>query len=109
MDHATVTTIHHRKVKIRPVARRIELNGRTLSPIDDWWRIESVSRNKLRLVNYRTNQGLTLSVDDVTQFKLDPDGAEYGFLFLKGQVVLKGSTAYVETGQGTTIEQQAKR
>lgn len=100
MDYETVATNHPKKVRLRPVARRIEFSGQVLPPIDDWWRIESVSRKKLKLVNYRTNQGLTLNADDVTQLRLDCDRAGHGFLFLKGQVVLKGSAAYVEAGQG---------
>ena len=96
MDYETVATIHLKKVRIRPVARRIEFKGQVLPSIDDWWRIEGVSRKKLRLVNYRTNQGLTLSADDVTELRVDSKQAGHGFLFLKGQVVLKGSAAYVE-------------
>lgn len=100
MDHETVATIEVKKVRIRPVARRTELRGRVLPPIDDWWRIKRQSSKKLTLVNYRTNQGLALRIDDITQLRADPDGRGHGLLFLKGQVVLRGSTAYVEAEQG---------
>jgi hypothetical protein len=43
--------MQYKKVRIRPIARRIEPNGQELSAIDDWWQIESSSKEKLRLVN----------------------------------------------------------
>ena len=97
MDHDTVATMHNKKVKIRPIAKTIELTGQVSPAIDDCWRIGNLSREKFRLVNCRTNHGLMLSVGDIEQFKCDPQGGAHGFLYLRGQVVLKGSGVCVET------------
>jgi hypothetical protein len=100
MDRDTVATMQYKKVRIRPIAKTIASTGLTLLPIDDCWRIENLSKEKFRLVNYRTNHGLMLSVGDIEEFRRDPDGGTHGFLYLRGQVVLKGSGVYVEAQQG---------
>jgi len=46
-----------KKVRIRPITRRIDPSGRELIPIDDCWRVDSLLLEK----NARTNHVLTLS------------------------------------------------
>lgn len=100
MDHETIAKMHFKKLKIRPIAKTIEFTGRALPPIDDCWRIENLSNGKFRLVNYRTNHGLTLSLDDIEEFKVvDPETGTHGLLYLRGQVVLRGSGVHVESRQ----------
>jgi len=96
MDHETIAKMHFKKLKIRPIAKTIAFTGRALPPIDDCWRIENLSNGKFRLVNYRTNHGLRLSVRDIEEFRGDPEGATHGLLYLRGQVVLKGSGVRIE-------------
>jgi hypothetical protein len=96
MDLETVAKMHFKKLKIRPIAKTIEFTGRALPPIDDCWRIENLSKGKFRLVNYRTNHGLMLSVRDIEEFRGDPERTTHGLLYLRGQVVLKGSGVHIE-------------
>jgi hypothetical protein len=88
--------MQYKKVRIRPIARRIEPNGQELSAIDDWWQIESSSKEKLRLVNPRTSHVLNLGLDHIKEYMTDFEGGSDGFLALKSQVILKGAGEYLE-------------
>jgi hypothetical protein len=96
MNQEKIATMQYKKVRIRPIARRIEQTGHELSPIDDWWQIESSSDEKLRLVNPRTSHFITLGVDHIKEYRTDLDGGSDGFLVLKSQVILKGTGVCVE-------------
>src|SRR6266851_2175638 len=96
MNREQVATMQYKKVRIRPIARRIEPSGLELPPMDDWWQIESSSEEKLKLVNPRTSHFITLGVDHIREFRTDLDGGSDGFLVLKSQITLKGTNASVE-------------
>jgi hypothetical protein len=88
--------MHYKKVRIRPIARRIEPSGRELPPIDDQWLIENTSKEKVTLVNPRTNHILTVGADHIKEYMTDHEGGSDGFLVLKSQVILKGTSVHVE-------------
>ena len=88
--------MQYKKIRLRPIARRIEPTGHELPPIDDWWQIESSSREEIRLVNPRTSHIVTLGVDHIKEYMTDTGGGSDGFLVLKSQVILKGSGVCVE-------------
>jgi hypothetical protein len=96
MNGDKVTFMQCRRFRMRPIARRIEPTGRELGCIDDWWRITSLSKEAMRLVNARTNHAITLNLDNVTG--LIPEGGSTGCLVLKSQVFLKGSGVYIAQG-----------
>ena len=96
MDRQELESLQCRKFKIRPMVRRIELAGVELPAIDDWWRVSNLSDRNLHLMNSRTYQCLTLRWDWIANAIADPQIASSGWLFLKGQVVIKGSRAYLE-------------
>ena len=96
MNREKVATMQFKKVKIRPIARRIEPSGRELPPIDDWWQIEKSSRESLKLVNPRTNHFVTLGADHIKEYMTDYGGGSDGFLVLKSQIILKGLSVHVE-------------
>jgi hypothetical protein len=93
MTREKVAFMQCRKFRFRPIARRIELKGRELPCIDDWWRITSLSRQTFKLVNARTNQVVTLGLHHITGFI--PEGSANGALVLQSQVILKGSSVLV--------------
>jgi GTPase SAR1 family protein len=96
MNREKVAKMQGKKVRVRPIARRIEGTGRELPLIDDWWHIESSSREKLKLVNPRTSHFVTLGTDHIREFMSDYEGGSDGFLLLKSQIILKGASVYVE-------------
>ena len=96
MNREMIAKMQDRKVRIRPLARRIEPNGVEVSPIDDWWHIENASKASLRLINPRTSHILHLGLDHIKEYMTDSTGGSDGFLVLKSQVILKGTAIYVE-------------
>ena len=96
MNREKVATMHYKKVRVRPIARRIEPSGQELPSIDDWWQIESTSKEKLKLVNPRTSHSVTLGADHIREYMTDYAGGSDGFLVLKSQIILKGASVYVE-------------
>lgn len=96
MNREKVATMQYKKVRIRPMARRIEPTGQELTPMDDWWQIENTSKEKLKLVNPRSSHFVILGADHIREFRTDYDGGSDGFLVLKSQIILKGASVYVE-------------
>jgi hypothetical protein len=96
MNREKVSTMRYKKVRIRPIARRIESTGQELPPIDDWWQIADSSREKFKLVNPRTNHFVTLGADHIKEYMTDYAGGSDGFLVLKSQIILKGASLFVE-------------
>jgi hypothetical protein len=96
MNSQKVAKMQHKKVRIRPIARRIEPNGQELSQIDDWWMIENASRQKIKLLNPRSDHFVTLGTDHIREFLTDEAGGSDGFLVLKSQIILKGAGCHFE-------------
>ena len=81
------------KLRLRPIPKRIDLTGLPLPSFDDWWRILRLSNQRLHLINTRTYQFVKFDLEFIEKFIVDPDDASRGCLYLKSQVVLKGSLA----------------
>ena len=96
MNREKVATMRYKRVRIRPVARRIEGTGQELPQIDDVWQIAEASREKFKLVNPRTSHFVTMGADHIVEYMTDYEGGSDGFLVLKSQVILKGASAHVE-------------
>src|SRR6266404_1500881 len=96
MNREKVATMQYKKVRVRPIARRIEPTGQELPPIDDRWQIESTSKEKVKLVNPRTSHIVTIGADHICEYITDYDGGSDGFLVLKSQIILKGTSVHVE-------------
>ena len=96
MNREMVARMQYKRVRIRPIARRIELTGRELPPMDDCWQTETASKENLKLVNPRSSHILTLGVDHIKKYMSNPAGGSDGFLVLKSQVIMKGSGVHVE-------------
>jgi hypothetical protein len=88
MNKEKLSQMKHKRVRIRPIARRIdEFQDLELEQIDDAWIIEDASRRALELRNPRSGQGVTLGTDHVREFMSDL-GRSDGVLVLKSQVFL---------------------
>jgi hypothetical protein len=76
-----------KRVRVRPIARRIDRFGEELEQIDDVWPIMDASRNSLTLQNPRSGQNVDLGADHVREYMTDP-GRSDGILLLKSQIFL---------------------
>ena len=81
------------KLRLRPMPKRIDLTGLPLPSFDDWWKILRLSNQRLHLINTRTYHFFRFGLEFIEKFIVDPDDASRGCLYLKSQVVLKGSLA----------------
>ena len=106
MNREKVATMQYKKVRVRPIARRIEPNGHELPPIDDWWQIESTSKEKLKLVNPRTSHFAMIGADHIREYMTDYDGGSDGFLILKSQIILKGASVHVKPQIPTDVAER---
>jgi hypothetical protein len=91
-----VSKMRHKKVKVRPIARRIEPNGKELPVRDDWWQIEEASKDNIKLGNPVTYHSFMLGTDHIYEYLTDYTGGSDGFLLLKSQIILKGTSVHVE-------------
>ena len=82
------------KVRLRPMPKRIDLTGLELPSFDDWWKIWRLSNQRLHLMNTSTYHFFRFGLEFIEKFIVDPDDASRGCLYLKSQVVLKGSLAF---------------
>jgi hypothetical protein len=84
--------LNHR-VKLRPVARRFDGNGK-LDQLDDDWIIESCTDEGVRIKNIRTDHTTMLGFDQIHSYMSDPNrnygGIKHGFLTLHGQLHIHG-------------------
>jgi hypothetical protein len=93
MDHEEIVFTQCTKFKLRPIPKSIHPTGRELSSVDDWWKVKKLNEHKLHLMNTRTCHFFKFGLDSIKEFIVDPDDASRGCLFLKSQIVLKGSLA----------------
>jgi hypothetical protein len=90
MNKSKLSEMQGKRVKIRPVARRIDPRGFDLEPIDEAWSIESATKCQLTLRSQRSGQGVVIGTDHVREFMTDTNISPRsdGFLILKSQVSL---------------------
>lgn len=79
-------------LRLRPQPIRIGHNGEELSPVDDEWRLDEVSRrpSRLRLVNISTHHVVELQADNVKEYR-SPH-----FLFLRCQLTISSKGIEIE-------------
>lgn len=87
MNKQKLSEMRFKRVKVRPMARRIDPNGIELPQIDDLWSIDPTSREELNLRNNRTQHIVQLGTDHVREYMTDK-GQSDGFLILKSQIFL---------------------
>jgi hypothetical protein len=88
MNKQKISEMKYKRVRLRPVARRIdEIRGVELSPIDDKWVIVHSSREEITLLNPRTDQNMRMGTDHVREYMTDL-GQSDGIFQLKSQLFL---------------------
>jgi hypothetical protein len=87
MNKRELSQMRYKRVRILPVARRIDPNGIDLAQIDDVWLITQASREELELRNTRTDHIVQLGTDHVREYMTDT-GRTDGIFKLKSQVFL---------------------
>jgi hypothetical protein len=88
MNKQKLSQMRYKRVRVRPVARRIDSNGAELPQIDDAWLITETSDSELNLVNPRSSQNVPVGMDHVREYMTDSSGHSDGFLRLKSQIFL---------------------
>jgi hypothetical protein len=95
MNKQELSEMRYKRVRVRPIARRIDPNGVELSRIDDEWMLTQATRDELNLENLRTKHNVQLGTDHVREYMTD-SGRSDGFLILKSQIVLFARGVAVE-------------
>lgn len=97
MNKEKLSTMRYQRVKLRPVARRFDMNGFEIESSDDVWLIENASREELELHNVRSGQNVPIGTDYIREFMTDHNLYEKsdGFLLLKVQIILHSPRGYV--------------
>jgi len=89
----------HKRVRLRPIARRFS-NGIELERLDDDWLIEFIEEDGAHIRNLRIPYVTTLGYDQINKFTSDPNrdagGINHGFLILHVQLFLEGDRLWVE-------------
>jgi hypothetical protein len=87
------------RVRLVPVACRLDDNDRELPQIDDDWTIDEASTDGVQICNSRTAHTVLLGKDHIHHFTTNPDkspaGVRHGFLTLNVQVFLQDKRAWV--------------
>ena len=99
MNRKMLAKSQYTRMRLRPIAERIDTLGRKLAPMDDTWIVRSVSDHGLGLANIRIGLSLIVPYDHIHEFRSDlsvQDGLKHGFLLLLSQVRLQGNRATLE-------------
>jgi hypothetical protein len=82
----------HKRVRLVPIARRVDAIGRPIEQFDDEWIVDSINEIGAVLRNTRNPYIPTLSYDQIHSYMADPlrssSSTECGFLVLKVQIYM---------------------
>ena len=87
MNKQKVSEMRYKRVRLFPMARRIDPVGVELPQIDDVWLVTDASKVTLELRNTRTDHILTLGTDHIREYLTDL-GRTDGIFSLKSQIFL---------------------
>ena len=96
MNKGEIAKMRFKRVRLRPMARRIAPEGTELEPMDDCYIIADASRDEITLRNTRTSHVFPLGTDHILEFLSDHTGGTDGFLKLKSQIFLLINDVIVE-------------
>jgi hypothetical protein len=96
MNKEKISQMQWTRVKLRPMARRIDDAGQDLERIDDAWMLQTATRDRINLHNPRTDHLFELGTDHIREFMTDFTGRTGGFLLLKSQVFLSRRGVFVD-------------
>ena len=93
MNRKILSKMVWKKAKLRPVAERIQGDGRRLEAIDDEWMASSVEGGVVDLANPRSQQHVFLDCKAIIEHQGNPRQS-CGFFKLKVQVLLLTPSGY---------------
>ena len=96
MNKSQLPKLKHKRMRVRPQARRFDESGRELGYVDDTWLVTDASEDGLTLQNVRTHHNVTLNPDNIHKYQSDPSGDRDGFLVLDLQLFLQGNRVRYE-------------
>ena len=96
MNKGEIAKMRFKRVRVRPMARRIAPDGSELEPMDDCYIIVDASRDEITLRNIRTHHVFPMGTDHILEFLSDHTGGSDGFLKLKSQIFLFANDVVVE-------------
>jgi hypothetical protein len=96
MNKGEIAKMRFKRVRVRPMARRIAPDGTELEPIDDSYIIVDANRDEITLRNPRTSHVFPIGTDHIREFLSDLTGGTDGFLNLKSQIILYAQNVAVE-------------
>jgi len=99
MNRKKLEKSQYTRMRLRPIAERLDTLGRKLPPKDDIWIVRSVSDDGLGLGNIRIGLSLIVPYDHIHDSRSDlsvRDGLKHGFLMLLSQVRLQANRATLE-------------
>jgi hypothetical protein len=96
MNRGMLAKMVLKRVRLRPPARCFGESGSELPQLDDVWIIRGASREKLELLNSRTDHSVPLGTDHVREYLSDKSGKADGYLKLKSQIFLQQADVSVE-------------
>jgi hypothetical protein len=96
MNKGEIAKMRFKRVRVRPMARRIAPDGTELEPMDDCYLIQDASRDEITLRNTRTSHVFPVGTDHIREFLSDVTGGTDGFLNLKSQITLYAMDVTVE-------------
>ncbi len=89
----------HKRVRLVPIAKRVDEFGREIDQIDDDWVIDAVDETGITLRNPRNCYCPPVSYDQIHSFTADPirsnGGQECGFLVMKVQIYMGPNKIWV--------------
>ncbi len=96
MNGKKFSELKSKHVRIRPIPLRFDIARNALPQIDNLWFVLDADRYGATIQNSASDHKLTLSADQIHDFRTDPSGRSFGFLNLNGQTWLRGNEAGVE-------------
>ena len=88
MNKEKLSEMGYKRIRLRPVARRIdEIEGVELEQIDDKWIIVNPSREEITLWNPRSDLHMRMGTDNVREYMTDL-GHSDGIFQLKSQLFI---------------------
>jgi hypothetical protein len=87
MNEHKLYEMKYRRVRVRPITRRIDPNGIALLRIDDEWMLTHATREEINLQNLRTQHNVQVGTGHVREY-MTGIGRKAGFLILKSQIFL---------------------
>ncbi len=96
MNRQKISEMSWKRVRFRPLTRRIDSQVRELEPMDDTYLITETDRQHVTVRNTRTDHQFPVNNDHIREFLSDSTGRTHGFFILKSQIILQYRSVWLE-------------